>query len=189
MLPAIFMKLGLMVPMAISIIFFHEIPTFPQILGACIAFIAILLINMEHEHTTVQFKVGLILLLLGGGCADAMSKIFDELGDNALSSQFLFYTFIVAFLLCVGLMLRQGEKIGRADVIYGALIGVPNFFSARFLLKSLASIPAVIAYPSFCVGTILLVTFAGLLFFKERLGRQQKWGIIMILIAVALLNL
>ena len=45
------------------------------------------LINFEKEQTTMEFKAGLILLLLAGGGGDAMSKVFEVLGNPALSEQ------------------------------------------------------------------------------------------------------
>ena len=188
-LPAIFMKLGLLVPMAASVCFFGEMPNLNQIVGFVIAVAAIILINFEKEQSVVRFKAGLILLLLAGGTADVMSKVFEELGNTALSNQFLFYTFLVAFLLCAGLVLYKKEHIGKNEVIYGLIIGVPNFFSAKFLLKALESVAAVIAYPTYSVATILTVTVAGVLFFKEKLGKRQWLAVAVILVALVLLNL
>lgn len=188
-LPAIFMKLGLLVPMVASVCFFGEIPTATQIIGFVIAVAAIILINFEKEQTVVKFRAGLILLLLIGGSADVMSKVFEELGNTAWSSQFLFYTFLVAFGLCVCLMLKKKERVGKYEMIYGLIIGIPNFFSAKFLLKALESVPAVIAYPTYSVATILTVTLAGVLLFKERLGKRQWLAVGIILVALVLLNL
>ena len=188
-LPAIFMKLGLLVPMVASVCFFGEVPNVTQIIGFVIAVAAIILINFEKEQTVVKFRAGLILLLLTGGTADVMSKVFEELGSAALSNQFLFYTFLVAFLLCVGLTIQKKEKVGKNEIIYGMVIGIPNFFSAKFLLKALESVAAVIAYPTYSVATILTVTVAGVVLFKERLGKRQWLAVGIILVALVLLNL
>ena len=74
-------------------------------------------------------------------------------------------------------------------MLFGLLIGIPNFFSAKFLLDALEFIPAFIAYPTCNVATLLLVTLAGILFFREKLSRRQGLAIAGILIALALLNL
>lgn len=185
---ATFMKLGLLVPMVVSIGLFGEMPDMLQLLGFIIAVGAIILINFEKEETTMEFKAGLILLLLAGGGGDAMSKVFEGFGNSALSEQFLFYTFVTAFLLCVGLTVYQREKPGIREVSYGLLVGVPNYFSARFLLKAVESLAAVIVYPTVSVATIVVITLAGVCFFKERLGRRQWAAIGMILAALVLLN-
>ena len=57
-LSAIFMRLGLLVPIVVSVLFFHEIPTWLQIAGFCIAIGAIVLINLKKESTGKSFSVG-----------------------------------------------------------------------------------------------------------------------------------
>lgn len=188
-LPATFMKLGLLVPMVISIFLFREIPAPMQIIGFCIATAAILLINLDKSQSAVSFKAGLILLLLINGTGDAMAKVYEEIGDPALSAQFLFYTFAIAFILCMGLVAFKKQKIGKSEIFYGFLVGVPNYFSAKFLLAALNTVPAVITYPTYSVGTILLVTLTGVGFFKEKLGKKQWMGLGIILIALVLLNM
>lgn len=187
-LSATFMKLGLLVPMVISVFLFGEIPALLQSIGFFLAVMAIVLINFEKSDSALQFKTGLVLLLLAGGGGDAMSKIFEELGDTALSPQFLFYTFLAAFLLCAVLTLWKKEQLGVAEVLFGLLVGIPNFFSARFLLLALHDLPAVIVYPTYSVATILVITLVGVVFFKERLGKRQWLALTAILAALALLN-
>ncbi len=189
-LSATMMKLGLLVPMVVSICLFHETPALFQIVGFLLAIAAILLINSEKETgAAVEFKAGLVLLLLANGGSDAMSKVFEQLGNSALSDHFLFYTFLTAFLLGVLLVLYKKERPGPADIFYGLLIGVPNYLSARFLLKALDRMPAVIAYPTFSVASLVVITLVGVWFFRERLSRRQWVAVIGILVALALLNL
>lgn len=58
-LSATFMKLGLLVPMLISVFFFGEKPAFMQILGFVTATAAIILINLEKERSQMNFKINL----------------------------------------------------------------------------------------------------------------------------------
>lgn len=188
-LSSTFMKLGLLVSIVVSVCFYHEIPDFVQILGFLLAVGAILLINFRQEAAGTGFKPRLLWLLLCGGMADAMSKIFEESGAAQLAPQFLFYTFLTALVLCAALVLRRGQPLGKWEVLYGLLIGVPNFMSSRFLLRALEDVAAVIAYPVYSVGGILIVTLTGVLAFRERLRRRQWLGIGMILVALVLLNI
>ena len=160
-LSAIFQRLGLLVPMVVSMLLFGEVPELMQIIGFCVAIFAIVLINMEKEQTVMQFKLGLLLILLAGGGADVMAKFYEEWGNPALAPQFLLYTFATALVLCLVMLLWKKERPGVAELLYGAAVGVPNYFCAKFLLASLDTVPAVIAYPTFSVATILLVTLAG----------------------------
>lgn len=184
-----FMKLGVLVPMVVSIGFFGENPEIFQVIGFILAILAIILINFEKEQTTMEFKAGLILLLLAGGGGDAMSKVFEVLGNPELSEQFLLYTFGSALILCTGLMIYKREKLGIKEILFGLLIGVPNFYSAKFLLKALGSVPAVITYPTYSIATIVVVSLTGVIFFEEKVGKRQKIAMGIIFIALALLNI
>jgi len=188
-LSSTFMKLGLLVSIAVSVLVFHEVPDMLQITGFALAVAAIVLINFKKDaEGTAGFKMGLILMLLAGGMGDAMAKIFEELGDPALEPQFLVYTFAVAMLLCTALMLRKKQRPGKWEILFGLLIGVPNFFSAKFLLGALEDIAAVIVYPVYSVATILEVSMTGVLVFRERLEKRQWIGMGLILVALVLLN-
>lgn len=188
-LSSVFMKLGLLVPLIVSVAVFGEVPAMSQVVGFALAVIAIVLVNIRPGEKKLCFRGGLLLLLLAGGSGDAMSKIFEEVGNPALSEQFLLYTFAAALILCAVLLARRGQRVGKWEVLFGLLIGVPNYFSARFVLHALDTLPAVIVYPTFSVGTILVITLAGRIVFREQLSRRQWAAVAIILLALVLLNI
>jgi len=187
-LPATFMKLGVLVPTIMAITVFGEKPGAAQIAGIVAAIAAIILIQGGGKQEAGS-SLGLIILLLCGGSADAMSKIYEEIGPGALREQFLLYTFATALILCIVICAFKRQRISPADLIFGALVSIPNYLSTRFLLLAVGEIPAVVAYPSYSVGTIIMVTLAGLIFFKEKLSRRKLLALGIILAALALLNL
>jgi len=187
-LPATFMKLGVLVPTIMAITVFGEKPGAAQIAGIVAAIAAIILIQGGGKQEAGS-SLGLIILLLCGGSADAMSKIYEEIGPGALREQFLLYTFATALILCIVICAFKRQRIAPADLIFGALVSIPNYLSTRFLLLAVGEIPAVVAYPSYSVGTIIMVTLAGLIFFKEKLSRRKLLALGIILAALALLNL
>lgn len=188
-LSSIFQKLGLLVPIVISVCFYHEMPSFLQGTGFLLAVAAIVLMNYQKDAGNAGFKLGLLGMLLACGMAEAMSKVFKEAGAAELEPQFLFFTFASAMVLCFLCMIAKKQRIGLSELLYGTMIAVPNFFSSKFLLGALESVPAVIVFPVFSVGTILVVTLAGLLLFRERITKQQWIAIGMILVALVLLNI
>lgn len=188
-LSSIFQKLGLLVTLVVSVCIYHEIPTAVQAVGFLLAVAAIILMNYRGGGATAGYKAGLLWMLLACGMADAMSKIFTESGVPALEGQFLFFTFATAMVFCFLCMRVKGQKIGMWELAFGVLIAVPNFFSSKFLLGALESMAAVIVYPVFSVGSILAVTLAGVLVFRERLEKRQWAALAMILVALVLLNL
>lgn len=189
-LSSTFMKLGLLVSMILSVVVYREMPTPAQILGFCLAVLAIVLINYQKgEKTAAGYKLGLLWLLLSGGMGDSMSKIFEETGLMRLETQFLFFTFLMALVLSTALMCVKRQKPGVKEWLYGTLIAIPNYYSCKFLLGALEAIPAVIVYPVYSVGAILVVTLTGVLAFRERLTKQQWLAIGIILAALVLLNI
>ena len=192
-LSQLFMKLGLLVPIATTIFWFKEVPTVLQVAGFSIAILAIILMNLKlggiESTKDSGWKLGLIFLLLSGGCGDVMAKMFEFYGNPVLDDQFLFYVFFTCFVLCLLIVIHKKERPAKVDLLFGALIGVPNFFSAKFLLGALMDLPAVLVYPTFSVGVILVVTFVGVLAFKERLRKLQWIALVGILLALVFLNI
>lgn len=189
-LSAIFMKLGVLVPLFTAVVLFHEEPTFLQILGFLVAVAAMVMVNLGAERTAPVRSAALLLLLpLLGGLADAMINIYDKSGAPAWKDHFLLFIFLSAGLLCLAIALWQRKPFGLADVLFGLIVGIPNYFSSRFLMLSLTSLPAVVAYPVCNVGTIILITLTGVLAFREKLNRPRLIGIGLILLALVLLNI
>ncbi len=188
-LSSVFMKLGILVPTVLSVVWFKEIPTVLQILGFLLAIVAILLINYQKGTRLSRDSWALILMLLVGGMGDGMSKVYEVYGDPGFQNLFLFFTFFAALILCLGMTFMRKERLGAKELAFGVILGIPNFLSSLFLLNSLATVPAVIAFPTFSVAVILVVSIAGILFFRERLTRKQILCGLLICVALVLLNI
>lgn len=189
-LSATFMKLGVLVPVILAITAFGEKPGVLQIAGIAMALAAIVILNnTSGEGDVVTEPKALLLLVLIGGSGDAMSKVYEELGDAAFSSHFLMFTFASALILCAMTAVLKKQGLEPADILYGCLIGIPNYYSARFLLLSLSYVPAATAYPTFSVGTILMVSAAGILIFREKMEKRQWLAVMLIIVALILLNI
>ena len=185
-LTSIFTKLGLLVPVVLSVLVFREMPTAIQVMGFCIAIAAIIVINFQKDSG--RFDWSLILLLLVCGGTDAMAKIYEVRGAADLSDPYLLYSFATALILCVGVVIAKKERPGFREFLFGTLIGIPNFLSSKFLLSALATVPAVVAYPTYSVATLLVITLTGVLAFREKLKAHQWAALAAILVALVMLN-
>ena len=188
-LSSMFMKLGVLISTLISILCFREDPTLLQILGFALAVFSIFVINYSPGAVFSRSSWVLIIMLVMSGMTDVMSKIYEVFGNASLENTFLLFTFFSALCLCLVFMKRKGEHLGKQELFYGALLGIPNFLSSLFLLKALSSVPAMIAFPTFNVAVILIVALTGILLFREHLSRKQMIGGLLICIALVLLNL
>lgn len=187
-LSGVFAKLGVIIPALVSILVFKEQPKLIQVLGFILTLIAIILMNSGKKDSKTTSITALLLLLLSNGLADSMAKFFDEFGNHSLEGFYFIFTFVVAFLLSCALAIIKKQHVSAPDIYYGLLLGIPNFYSIRFLTKAVMEIPAFIAFPTYSVSTIILISTIGVIFFKEKLTRNQKYGFVLILFALILLN-
>lgn len=188
-LPATFQKLGVLVPTIAAITVFGETARWTQLLGIAVAIGAILLMQGRGgDKAANRSTLGLIALLMCGGLSDVMSKVFQTWGNAEHGNYFLVFTFLIALVLCLALCVVKKQSVTVPDVLCGLALGVPNYMSARFLLWALREVPAVVVYPSFSVGTIIVVTLVGMFCFREQVEKRKLVALGLILGALVLLN-
>ena len=118
-----------------------------------------------------------------------MANIYDKMGSTLLKDHYLIFTFFMAAVLSLVLTIRSRKKIHFYDILFGVIIGVPNYYSARFLLLALGSVPAVITYPVYSISTIALIAAAGVLLFREKISKQKAVSLGIIMVSLVCLNL
>lgn len=184
-----FMKLGVLVPTLMAVLVFRERPGVSQILGFGLAILAILMLHTEGgSKESAGNKPLLLLLLLVGGCADAMTNVYDKLGSAQYKDLFLLLIFLTALLITAVLAYREGKKLNRWDVLCGLGVGIPNYLSSWFAMAALKTVPAVVVYPVCSVATIVVISLAGRFLFRETLTRRKLTALAVILAALVLLN-
>ena len=188
-LSSTFMKLGIIIPTLMAILIFKEQPRFTQILGILLAILAIIFINYEKESVNQSNKKWwLILLLIINGFSDAAANIFEHISTSS-NDIYTLLVFGFALIFTIIAMLKDKQKIYRNDVFYGIILAFPNYFSVSFMMLALERIDAILVYPIYSVGSILVVSFIGVLFFKEVLSKRKLFSLFLIMIALALLNI
>lgn len=186
-----FNRLGILIPTILSAILFHEIPEFLQIVGLGLAVFSIVYINREPADGEEKGKLRAALMLpfLLGGCVDMMSKLFGHFGNTQNQELFIFYTFVIALFMSIGVCLKKNRKITRQDMISGVLVGIPNQLTALCLLKAVALLPAYLVFPVYSAAVILVVNLLNLVIFREKLTRHQWIGTGIIALALVFINL
>lgn len=185
-----FAKLGILVPMALSLVIWLEIPRSIQWVGMALAVGSIVLVNVKSlRGWTRSIRPALLMLFLLGGLAEFSNKIFQKYGDVDYRLIFLLSTFGVALLFSLGTTLAKRLPVQSRDVVTGLAVGVPNLFSSFFLIQALDQLKAAVVFPVFAAGTIVVINVLGLLFFGERLSRREQAAVAMTIVALVLINL
>lgn len=194
-LTSTFTKLGVLVPTLMAIVVFREQPKLMQLLGIILAITAIIIIHFDKDNESValtagkSFKIWLLLQLLVSGFTDSLANIYDKAGNAALKDHYLFYTFLAALVLSVIMTFQKKVKVCKWDLLFGFIIGIPNYFSASFLLLALQSVPAIITYPVYSVGTIVAISAASVVLFKEQISSRKRVALLIVMLALVLLNI
>ena len=189
-LSSTFNRLGVLVPTIMAMVVFKESPKMIQIIGIVIALVAIVLMQFEKGGDQGgNKKIWLVVMLLSSGFCDSLTNVYDKLGNPILKDNYLLYTFFVALLCATALTIREKNKISKWDLFFGFIIGVPNYYSSRFMFEALKTVPAVIAYPVSSVGTILAISVGSVILFKEKVSNQKKFALVLVMAAMALLNM
>ncbi|RKD34711.1 EamA family transporter [Thermohalobacter berrensis] len=185
-----FSKLGVLVPMALSIIFWNEIPTLIQWFGILLSIVAIIIVNVSFSKEVIKdLRVSLLLLFIFGGISEFSNKIFQKYALIEYKSLFLFFVFFTAFIISLIFTIIKNKKITNKDLIVGFLVGVPNLFTSFFLIMAFNYVKTSVALPVFSAGSILVISICSQMFFKEELTKKEKISIVMIIIALILVNI
>lgn len=191
-LTSAFSKLGMIVSLFLSVVFFREKITLYSLLGIGISLLAILVVNHDPNHRG-DVPVLLLFTLAVNGIADSFARLFREFCPSAEENGFLFLLFLTAGILTFLLSRKEkrdtGKSVSARAFLLGILAGVPNYYSSLFLIRALITLPAVFVYPVFSVGSILTIMTLSALLFHERLSSFQKGGLFLVILALVFLNL
>lgn len=185
-----FAKLGILIPMIFSIIFWRELPSTLQWIGIVLSLVSIVMVNLSSESLErFDIRPTIILLFVLGGMAEFSNKIYQNYALNDYKAIFLFCTFFVAFSISILFTIRDRVKFNIKDILTGFAVGVPNLFSSYFLILSLDTVKTSVAYPVFSAGSILLINLGGFFIFKEKIVTKNKFAIALIVIALVFMNI
>lgn len=188
------MRISLIIPVLLSTLWYLDLLTLWQWAGVITVFAALFLLlpkkrKMLREPLSAAWL--LVLLFLGTGLGDGSLKIYEvEFAEMLSKQQFMGIVFLSAMF--VGLMvmtLRKNWKINRKEIFLGAAIGIPNLYSAIFLIEALQRLNGAIVYSSVNILIVLGATLLGLMRWNDKLSRLQWGGIILTLIAILLLRI
>lgn len=183
-----FSRLGMVIPVAVSIVVFNEIPTAFRWAGIILAILSLIAYSYDKGF---QFNGLLLTAFLSGGAAELSNKLFSTLFDEALKSYYLFVVFGTCVILMAFILTFQKDKVSftKKETQTGIFLGAANFSTAFFILKALEALPSTIVYPSLSVGIILVTALMSKLFFGELFSRKTCMVLALTVISLVLINL
>ncbi|WP_298541065.1 EamA family transporter [uncultured Aquimarina sp.] len=191
---AVASKMSVAIPVIFGIIVYNEITGALKIIGIIIALIAVYMTSMKTVGGIAIKKENLIyplLVFLGGGIIDTSLK-FMETNYVAKMDVPIFSATIFSFAAILGIFTLAYKaakgtlKINVKNIIAGICLGIPNYFSIYFLIQALRNenIDSSTVFIINNVAVLLVSTFAGILFFKEKLLLKNWIGIVLAIMSI-----
>lgn len=192
-------KMSVVIPVLFGLIYYKESLGILKLIGISLALIAVFL-------TSVKSKTGLrmdkkliilpILVFLGSGVIDTSIKYLEDTfvakDDVSIFSAIIF---LAAALVGVLILIIQAIKgkvtLEFKNLIAGICLGVPNFFSIYFLVKTLRSglLDSSGIFTINNVSIVTLSTLIGIALFREKLLIKNWIGILLAIGSIFLITL
>jgi len=167
-----------------------------QVVGVGIALIGIYLTSLKpknkHSGRNILWP---LLLFIGTGLLDyflayANQNLLSTASDDNLFTALLFSlacSWGLIALLIIGL--RKGIKLNKATMIGGVSLGLLNYGSIYFLLRTYASgfAQKTVILPVNNMGVMIVSILFSILLFRERLSIKNRIGIIISLLAITII--
>ncbi|HKJ47094.1 MAG TPA: DMT family transporter [Balneolales bacterium] len=186
------MRISLLIPVSISILFFGELLTGWKTLGIFIVIISLFLLIFSRptlSKITVNNHIYLLVLFFFTGIGDAALKIYQVSGSLYIDkSLFMSGIFIFAFLTGVILSIRKGGAfITKKELLMGLWIGIPNLFSSIFLIKALDYSSGSFVFSLVNVLIVIGGALIGKIYWRDYITKRQYAGMGLALLAIVLL--
>jgi len=194
-------KLSLVIPVSFSLLLFSRGGTgftLPNYIGLALSLVAIVLASLQSTKikTKGKWTNGKALLLpisvfLLGGLLDTLLN-WGNLTLIGPGEYPVFVTgiFILTFTWGIIWLIKKREKFQALSWIGGLMLGVPNFFSLIFLLKTLEAYDnnGALIYPLVNIGIIIGGALISITVFKDRLLTINYIGVFLALVSLILIS-
>jgi len=174
---------GFLLPIVWSSVFYDENITYMQIAGVAVLIISLYFIISPSKDSKLSFVwlVFAVMSMVGSGVTAIIQKIHQHSPYAYELRPFLVYTFFFCALFCLLLtLLTSKETQSKSTVkervslsaVSGLFVGILNILNLTLAGK----IPAVVLFPVYNVGGMILTGIMGTLIFKEKNTPKQLLG-------------
>lgn len=199
-LTALLTRTSLILPTLAALFFFNETFTSRIAIAVVLIVVAMYFIFYTKEpEPKMKNNVWLLVFLplavfLTCGINDVVIKSSQFFFIKNESDNASFISVVYATALLFGgtsyLLSKKNRSVGFSlkSALWGVLMGTINIVNSLFVLKALREIAASVAFPIINTGIVVLSTFIGLTFYKEKLTKRKIIGIVIALAAIVLLQ-
>lgn len=187
-------KMSVIIPVIFAFIVFGDTVSILKVAGILIALVGVYFTSTNGKNLSFDKKyLWLILIIfIGQGVADCIFQYAQRYHVPPSDAKiFLASMFgaacITGSLMLAGKLFMGQSKLALRNVLWGVILGVPNFLTVYYFFRALESniLEASQVYPILNMGVIVLSALSGLILFGEKLSKANWVGVILSIIAIA----
>ncbi len=208
-------KMSLVISVPFAILYFNEPYNLLKISAIALALLSVVCINIPAKKSIDEQKnvektvfdnqkatrpawiwfLPVYLLLSSGAIECLLQSAQNDIikNDSLESANFTMISFALAasmgtIFLIYGLIRKQ-LAINLRSVVAGIILGIPNYFSIFFLIRSFSWLDKSVVLPLNNISIVILTALIGLIFFKENLSKVNLAGLFLAVGAIILLSI
>ncbi len=192
-------KMSVSIPVIFVIIFYGESINLTKIIGIILALFSVYLVSIKKHTGSQLVNSSLLLPFLVFICSGIVESTLKFLEDayvpnedvSAFSSSVFLFASIIGLSIFAIQYVKNQIGIQFKSMLGGVVLGIPNYFSIHFFIQALKSdvFDSSIILIVNNILIVLLSTFIGLLFFSEKLQKQNWIGIVVAIISIVIVYL
>ncbi|CAG0990731.1 MAG: EamA family transporter [Bacteroidetes bacterium] len=191
-------KLSVVIPVFFAVVLYNDSVSFFKMAGIALALLGVYLATQKTSNQ-IQIKkwqgIALVVFLfIGNGLLDSYLNFIEK---NYLSEiNVLFFTPVIfSAAFCIGItvlfykIVFLKNNLSAKSIIYGFFLGIVNYGSIVFLIKSLqlTNVESSVVFPLNNIGIVVATSVSSFFIFKEKMSKKNVFGIFLSAVAIFLI--
>lgn len=188
-------KLSVVLPVVFAVVLYKESLSIFQVIGMLLSFLAVFFISdQSNQQSRLKSMLLPAIVFMGSGAIDTLLNYVEQNFIPAYTAASIITSvFFMAFIMGSVFLLTQiwqgAAQFNWKNAVWGLALGVPNYFSMYFLIKTLEVFEGSFIFPVNNIGIVGASSIVAYLFFKEQLSRNKLIGLGLAVAAILLLSL
>jgi len=191
---------GILVPMAIGLLFLGETLSGLQVIAVLMMLVSLVLMNVR----TISFKgasrsyyIWCIVLFFANGLYGAINNLQTQVMDGAQRTEMLTILYLCSALAAIGMevfrgqgkQLADGFRMGRKSAVFLVITCLSATAAANLMLHILTLMPSSVLYTIDSGAVLVLSILYSLVLFKEKPAWEQVAGMVIAVVSIVLINI
>ena len=191
---------GILVPMAIGLLFLGETLSGLQVIAVLMMLVSLVLMNartISFKGASRSYYIWCIVLFFANGLYGAINNLQTQVMDGAQRTEMLTILYLCSALAAIGMevfrgqgkQLADGFRMGRKSAVFLVITCLSATAAANLMLHILTLMPSSVLYTIDSGAVLVLSILYSLVLFKEKPAWEQVAGMVIAVVSIVLINI